>query len=44
VTWAMDGPTPYIGKLMGVFINMDNMVGSDFATGLENLKKIAEAS
>jgi hypothetical protein len=38
----MDGPTPYVGKLIGVFLNMDSMVGSDFATGLANLKAIAE--
>jgi uncharacterized protein YndB with AHSA1/START domain len=42
VTWTMDGPTPYVGKLIGVFMNMDTMIGSDFATGLANLKGIAE--
>jgi polyketide cyclase/dehydrase/lipid transport protein len=42
VTWTMDGPTPYLGKLIGVFINMDTMIGKDFETGLANLKTIAE--
>jgi Polyketide cyclase / dehydrase and lipid transport len=42
VTWTMDGPTPYVGKVMGVFFNMDKMVGDDFVTGLANLKAIAE--
>jgi hypothetical protein len=28
--------------LMGVFVNMDNMIGKDFETGLANLKTIAE--
>jgi hypothetical protein len=42
VTWAMDGPTPYIGKVMGIFIDMDNMIGKDFEAGLANLKDIAE--
>jgi hypothetical protein len=42
VTWSMDGPTPYIGKLIGVFVNMDSMIGKDFETGLANLKAIAE--
>ena len=42
VTWSMDGPTPYIGKVMGVLFNMDKMIGGDFATGLANLKSIAE--
>jgi Polyketide cyclase / dehydrase and lipid transport len=42
VTWAMDGPTPYVGKIMGVFVNMDSMIGDAFATGLHNLKAQAE--
>ena len=42
VTWSMDGPTPYVGKLIGVFVNMDNMIGKDFESGLANLKAIAE--
>jgi len=42
VTWAMQGPNLFIGKVMSVFISMDNMVGSDFETGLRNLKALAE--
>jgi hypothetical protein len=42
VTWAMYGPNRYIGKLIGVFMNMDRMIGTDFETGLANLKTIAE--
>jgi hypothetical protein len=42
VTWTMAGPTPYIGKLIGVFINMDTMIGSQFDSGLASLKAIAE--
>ena len=42
VTWAMQGPSPYIAKLMHVFFDMDSMVGKDFETGLANLKNIAE--
>jgi len=42
VTWAMHGPSPYISKLMGIFINMDSMIGKDFEAGLANLKTIAE--
>jgi hypothetical protein len=38
----MDGPSPYIAKLMGVFFNMDRMIGKDFETGLGNLKTVAE--
>ena len=46
VTWAMYGPCPYVAKVMGVvmglFINMDDMIGNDFAAGLANLKAVAE--
>jgi uncharacterized protein YndB with AHSA1/START domain len=42
VTWTMRGPNVYIGKVMGVFVNMDHMIGRDFETGLANLKAIAE--
>ena len=42
VTWLMYGPAPFMAKVMHVFINMDNMVGKDFAIGLANLKRITE--
>src|SRR3979490_1411270 len=42
VTWLMHGPSPFMGKIMHVFINMDRMVGKDFEIGLANLKKLAE--
>jgi carbon monoxide dehydrogenase subunit G len=42
VTWAMQGPTPYVAKLMHVFFDMDSMVGKDFEAGLANLKSLAE--
>ena len=42
VTWALHGPSPYVSKLMGVFFNMDKMIGKDFEDGLANLKAIAE--
>ncbi|MDB5970508.1 MAG: polyketide cyclase [Hydrocarboniphaga sp.] len=44
VTWAMDGPAPYINKLMGIFFNMDEMIGKDFAAGLASLKTLTEAA
>jgi hypothetical protein len=44
VTWAMHGPSPFIGKLVGVVFNMDQMIGRDFEAGLLNLKALAEAS
>ncbi|HEX7643997.1 MAG TPA: SRPBCC family protein [Burkholderiaceae bacterium] len=42
VTWAMYGPSPYMMKLMHMFMNMDKMVGKDFEEGLNNLKANAE--
>lgn len=42
VTWAMHGPSPFVGKLLGVFVNMDRMIGRDFEAGLANLKARAE--
>jgi uncharacterized protein YndB with AHSA1/START domain len=42
MTWRMYGPAKFIGKIMHVFINMDNMVGKDFAVGLGTLKTLTE--
>lgn len=44
VLWTMDGPTPYVGKLLGIFMNMDTMIGGAFDQGLANMKAIAEKS
>jgi uncharacterized protein YndB with AHSA1/START domain len=43
ITWAMHGPNQFLGKVMSLFVNMDEMVGKDFETGLANLKTVAEA-
>jgi carbon monoxide dehydrogenase subunit G len=42
VTWSMSGARPYVIKVMGIFLNMDKMVGKDFEAGLANLKTVAE--
>ena len=42
VTQAMFGPTPYISKLMGLFFNMDKMVGQKYEEGFVSLKAITE--
>lgn len=42
VTWAMQGACPFIAKLMGVFIDMDAMIGRDFEAGLSSLQLLAE--
>ena len=43
VTWAMHGPSPFISRLIGIFINMDRMIGTDFETGLATLKTSIES-
>ncbi len=43
VRWTMNGPANFLSKLMGIFIDMDKMVGRDFEDGLQNLRQIAEA-
>lgn len=42
VTWSMEGATPFVGKLIHVFIDMDRMVGGQFEAGLADLKQRAE--
>lgn len=42
VTWLMSGPASYFSRILGVFINMDAMIGKNFEEGLENLKSITE--
>lgn len=42
VTWSMQGKSPYAAKLMGIFFNMDQMIGKDFEAGLANLKTATE--
>jgi hypothetical protein len=42
VTWTMDGSQPFMFKVMGVFMNLDNMIGKDFEAGLASMKGIAE--
>jgi hypothetical protein len=43
VNWIMTGKSPFMFKLMGLFMNIDKMVGKDFEQGLANLKSIAES-
>lgn len=42
VTWAMHGPTPFMSKVMQVFMNLEKLVGKDFENGLANLKAVVE--
>lgn len=42
VTWAMQGASPFIARLAGIFLDMDRMIGRDFEAGLADLKLRAE--
>ena len=42
VTWTMHGTNLYLMKVMGLFLNMDRMMGKHFESGLRNLKVLAE--
>jgi hypothetical protein len=42
VSWAIQGPMPYISKVLSVFCDMDAMIGREFESGLAELKAIAE--
>lgn len=43
VVWAMDGNNNFMGKLAGLFMDMDALVGKDFEAGLQNLAAVASA-
>jgi hypothetical protein len=42
-TWGFDGKMSYPMNLMLLFMNFDEVLGSDLQNGLENLKEILEA-
>jgi hypothetical protein len=44
VRWVMDGPMPYMSKLMTVFVSMDSLLSKDFESGLQSLKAAAEST
>ena len=42
VTWSMTGNHNFLGKAFGMFMDMDNMLGTDIDKGLALLKIVAE--
>ena len=42
LSWTMHGPTPWLSKLMQVFVSRDSLIGKDFEAGLANLKVLVE--
>ncbi len=43
VTWSMDGKNNFMSKVICLFLNMDEMIGSKYEEGLANLKAIVES-
>lgn len=43
VTWAMDGDANFLGKLFGLFLDFDQMIGAEYERGLATLKRITES-
>jgi hypothetical protein len=44
ITWAMQSKKPFMGKVMGLFMDCEKVCGNQFLQGLANLKKVAEAA
>ena len=44
VTWSLTGTRNFVFKAVGLFMNMDKMVGDQFEEGLAQLKSVAEAA
>lgn len=42
VTWAMSGKNCLMGKVFGLFMDCDKMIGDKYAEGLTNLRAVAE--
>jgi carbon monoxide dehydrogenase subunit G len=43
VTWSMTGENGFLGKAVGLVMDMDQMVGSEFEKGLASMKSVAES-
>ncbi|MEW6120627.1 MAG: SRPBCC family protein [Pseudomonadota bacterium] len=42
VTWSLSGPSPFQSRLIGLFVDTEEMIGKDFEAGLDALKLQAE--
>lgn len=43
VTWSFESPNNFMGKVFGLFMDMEGLLGADFEKGLARLKPLAEA-
>jgi hypothetical protein len=44
VTWSVTGTNNFVAKAIGLFMNMDQMIGTQFEKGLAQLGKVVEAA
>ena len=44
VTWSMAGENNFMAKAVGLFMNMDKMIGGQFENGLASMKSIVETA
>jgi uncharacterized protein YndB with AHSA1/START domain len=44
VTWTMSGKNGFMGKLFGMIVDCDKMIGDQFNKGLTDMKAIAEGA
>ena len=44
VVWTMTGENDFVGKAIGLVLDMDAMIGGDFEQGLADLKTLSEAA
>ena len=44
VTWSMFGKNNFMGRLFGLIMNCDKMVGGQFEQGLTSMKSVVEAA
>ncbi len=42
VTWSMFGPNTFVGKVIGLIMNCEKMIGGQFEQGLASLRTVAE--
>jgi hypothetical protein len=43
VTWGLVGRNNFIAKAIGLVMDMDKMIGSDFEKGLAQMKTVVES-
>jgi hypothetical protein len=43
VVWEMHGPSSFLQRVMGLFFDMEAMMGKNFEDGLADLRRLAES-